>query len=116
MLLALDPASLTVVQWSVNAPVVLGLSVEGLQQCHLSELVDANSLELIERLVDQGVPAVIVPLQTVFCGRAEADMHLGAAHLFDGVLILEFEVRPCAACCCTLPSTARTSRSRAPFS
>ncbi|MGN6545794.1 MAG: ATP-binding protein [Aureliella sp.] len=94
MLLALDPRSLTVVQWSTNALEVLQMSADELRGRHLRELIDPASLALVERLVARGIPGVMTPLQTVFGSRPRSGMHLGTAHIFDGVLIVEFEIRP----------------------
>src|SRR5687768_11023244 len=77
MLLALDPASLKVVQWSVNALTALGLSVDQLRERPLRELIDSHSFALVEQLVASGTPAVMTPLQTVFASQAASGVLLG---------------------------------------
>lgn len=94
LLLAADPQSLTIIQWSINALAALQLSADELRNRPLRDVMDAGSLALVEQLVSTGTPALSAPLQTVFRSQPESGMHLGTAHIFDGVLILEFEVKP----------------------
>ncbi len=104
VLLALDPEALRVVQWSANAPHWLGMAAEDLNQCPLSEIVDEQTLARVNRLVQKAIPAVTAPLMTRLRSTDQADQasfqsdkrhsdspHLGTAHLYEGVLILEFE-------------------------
>ncbi|MGN6135394.1 MAG: ATP-binding protein [Aureliella sp.] len=93
VLLAVDPTSLAVVQWSANACQLLGVPVEQLPKCRLEELVDSATLSRAQRLVRQGRPAAMTPLQTAFHHNPQTGKHLGTAHIYDGVLILEFELR-----------------------
>lgn len=98
VLLAVDPSSLSVVQWSRNAFELLGIAADGtarqgLSGRRLADLVDAATLTRVERLVRGGRPAEMTPLQTTFPCASDQGIHLGTAHVYDGVLILEFELR-----------------------
>ncbi len=63
----------------------------------LSDIVDEQTLARVRRLVGQAVPAAMTPLMTQLrnqapsSGHARSDIYLGTAHLYDGVLILEYE-------------------------
>ncbi len=74
--------------------------------------MDAKTLARVQQLVDQNAIAVMTPLMATLpsttasrtvsgtasdcdpIDRDERGFYLGTAHLFDGVLILEFEKRP----------------------
>ncbi len=92
-LLAVDPVSLCIQQWSANVPSILNLNEDQLPARHLRDLLDATSMVRLERLVDKNVSAVMTPLQITFSRLHESGYHLGTAHLYDGVLLVEFEVR-----------------------
>ncbi len=104
VLLALDPEQLRVVQWSANAPEWLELNEANLNGALLSDLVDDKTVARVQRLVHKSMPATITPLMTklrasqldsrvmVESGDASA-FFLGTAHLYDGVVIVEFETR-----------------------
>lgn len=108
VLLALDPLELSVVQWSANAPQWLKRADSDLSNLPLADFVDKKTLSRVRRLVDKGVPAVMVPLMTRLHQAATGpsttvadnetsspeSFYLGTAHLYDGVLILEFEKCP----------------------
>ena len=97
VLLALDPAQLRIIQYSSNAPKWLGRDVVETMSLQLADFVDEQTLARIHRLVRQAVPAVMTPLMTKLRYRgtsATSDptgYFLGTAHLYDGVLIMEFE-------------------------
>lgn len=109
VLLALDPADLSIVQWSSNAPSWLGISDADLPSLRLDDLVDNKTVARVQRLLQKAVPGVMAPLMTTLrvaeserithsqsigslSGTSGAhDFYLGTAHLYDGVLILEFE-------------------------
>lgn len=92
LLLAVDAATLCVVQWSVNAPGVVGLAGESLPGRPIADLVDPATDEMLERLVGDGAEAVMMPLRTRFTHAKLDRMHLGVAHLYQGVLIVEYEL------------------------
>jgi len=92
LLLAIDPATLQVVQWSRNAPGVIGVTGESLAGRPIADLVDPATDEMLERLVSDAVEAVMMPLRTRFTHATLERMHLGAAHLHQGVLIVEYEL------------------------
>lgn len=108
VLLALDPENLRIVQWSTNAPDWLHVSEDELSSMRLDDLVDEKTVARVQRLVQKTAPGVMAPLMTTLLSstspgsvatRADESpgsmgFYLGTAHLYDGVLILEFEKRP----------------------
>ena len=97
VLLALDPAQLQIVQCSSNAPQWLGRDVTETMSLKLVDFVDEQTLARVVRLIRQAVPAVMTPLMTklryggVSPTPEPTGFFLGTAHLYDGVLIMEFE-------------------------
>ncbi len=107
VLLALDPQEMRIVQWSANAPRWLGTDKSQMSSLTLRGIVDDKTVARVQRLVAGGVSAVTSPLMTRLCTAScrasardrqepavsETAIYLGTAHLYDGVLILEFETR-----------------------
>ena len=92
LLLALAPQTMQVVQWSLNAPAILGVGAETLPERTIGDLVDPATEEILEALVADGVETVSTPLRTWFSHSPVERMHLGVAHLYQGVLIVEYEL------------------------
>ncbi len=92
LLLALSPETLRIIQWSLNAPAILGVSAETLPERAIGDLVDPATEEILEALVADGVETVTTPLRTWFSHSRVDRMHLGVAHLYQGVLIVEYEL------------------------
>jgi chemotaxis family two-component system sensor kinase Cph1 len=91
ILLALNPQTLQVVQWSLNAPELLGVGAGSLPGRPISDLVDAATTVLLERVARDRTEAVVTALRTRFVSTPAADERLGVAHLYQGILIVEFE-------------------------
>lgn len=94
ILLALAPQTMRVIQWSVNAPPILGVDAQVLPDRFIGDLVDPATEEILEGLVADGVETVMTPLRTRFAHALIERTHLGVAHLHQGVLIVEYELLP----------------------
>ncbi len=75
----------------MNAPNWLGVDSGSLGDQALNDLIDSKSLARIQRLIESGANAVTTPLMTTLQHQPSPSFHLGTAHVYEGVLIVEFE-------------------------
>jgi chemotaxis family two-component system sensor kinase Cph1 len=92
VLLALDPATLRVVQWSRNLPAVLRCEPQQLSGVEIDRLIDAASVSGLRQVVADGQDGHTRTLNVRWQASPLDPPSLGMAHLFQGVLILEVEI------------------------
>ncbi|AMV17653.1 ATP-binding protein [Planctomyces sp. SH-PL14] len=92
LLLAFDPETEQMIQWSGNAPAVLGINAEQMGGRPMSEVLDAETCARLRETVRTGIAAMTVPLRTHFVGEPDGAARLGSAHLYQGILIVEYEL------------------------
>lgn len=92
LLLAFDPETEQMIQWSGNAPAILGVAAERMGGRPMPEVLDAETCARLRETVQAGIAAMTVPLRTHFLGETDGPARLGSAHLYQGVLIVEYEL------------------------
>ena len=91
-LLAIDPTSWQVVQWSINLPAILGIPKESLAGLSIAELIEPEAFQTLQQVADSRVEGVSRTFSMQWLQKSRAERHLAAAHLFQDILILEVEI------------------------
>ncbi|UUO05049.1 GAF domain-containing protein [Blastopirellula sp. J2-11] len=91
VLLAFDPQSLTLRYWSQNAEQLLEQKVTA--EATPDSLFDPRTAAAI-RQISQEAPAVVMPIDGGATIGQKDVRHTAAAHLHDGMLLLEIEIAP----------------------
>ena len=89
VLLAFDPASLKLVQWSRNFPELIALDDPAGRS--LSDVFDAESARFLLETLASHQEGIVTPVRLVLADDPDRRVRSGMVHRYDGVFIVEFE-------------------------